>query len=105
MLEVDDFEVKRDRPIIWQSETIDNDTNSLTQICRNSVQGKALIVDDRGYVCHRPDIHQWSGCCNIDAKSTQRYSCETCNADRCCMIYEHCASCCLNPNKVSYLII
>lgn len=104
LLDTDDFEPKRTRPIVWQSESIENNTNTNTGHCRNSVQGKSLIVDDRGYVCHRPDI-QWSGCCNSDAVGTKRYSCETCNTNRCCMIYEHCASCCLNPNKVSTIHI
>lgn len=104
-MDTDDFEPKRTHPIVWQSAGIENDTTTVTtSYCRNSVQGKVLIVDDRGYVCHRPDI-QWSGCCNSEAKGTKRYSCETCNANRCCMIYEHCASCCLNPNKVSGHII
>ncbi|XP_034182691.1 SREBP regulating gene protein [Osmia lignaria lignaria] len=78
--------------------------------CRNSVQGKALIVDERGIVCSRQDILP-NGCCNIDQKDSvknedtssiaksERYSCKTCNAQGCCAIYEYCVSCCLHPGK------
>ena len=87
--------------------------------CRNSVQGKVLIADDRGNakvtclrsrlhvlfclsgcVCHRNDI-QGNGCCNLNATLTKKYHCEECDTDEgCCKVYEHCVSCCMQPNKV-----
>ncbi|XP_076369026.1 SREBP regulating gene protein [Tachypleus tridentatus] len=66
--------------------------------CRNSVQGKVLIADDRGYVCQRHDVLP-SGCCNVNAHTTKQYCCETCQENGCCSIYEYCISCCLQPDK------
>lgn len=50
-----------------------------------------------GYICQRDDLLA-NNCCGTTEK---RYVCDTCNADGCCVLYEHCVSCCLNPNKVS----
>ncbi|XP_076653474.1 SREBP regulating gene protein [Halictus rubicundus] len=111
------------KPPLWQAtleqETNDNglnieaisnlnDSEVVAQHCRNSVQGKALIVDERGIVCGRQDILP-NGCCTIEEKSLkneevsivkrERYSCKTCNAQGCCAIYEYCVSCCLHPGK------
>lgn len=72
---------------------------NITTNCRNSIQGKALIVDDRGFVCSRSDL-LWTGCCNTENKYTKQYKCETCNEINCCRIYEYCVSCCLHPDKV-----
>lgn len=63
--------------------------------CRNSVQGKVLIADDKGYLCSRRDL-QANGCCSATSK---QYSCETCLTNDCCAIYEHCISCCMHPQK------
>lgn len=93
---------KREQPLIWRDEITSNGTgnDSRTNGCRNSVQGKALLVDDEGYVCARNKLLS-NGCCDSDSKVVQ-YSCDTCNSeDGCCAIYERCVSCCLNPNKVS----
>lgn len=35
----------------------------------------------------------------------ERYSCETCNAQGCCAIYEYCVSCCLHPGRVIHFHI
>lgn len=35
------------KPFIWRTLQEHNDTND-TKICRNSVQGKSVVVDDRG---------------------------------------------------------
>ncbi|XP_078045164.1 SREBP regulating gene protein [Augochlora pura] len=85
-----------------------NDSEVVAQPCRNSVQGKALIVDERGIVCGRRDILP-NGCCSIEEKNykseevpvakRERYSCKTCNVQGCCAIYEYCVSCCLHPGK------
>ncbi|CAL4144055.1 unnamed protein product [Meganyctiphanes norvegica] len=70
--------------------------------CRNSVQGKVLLADDQGYVCHRVD-RLGSGCCNRDVETTRRYACDTCTKHGCCAIYEYCVSCCLHPDKKTLL--
>lgn len=92
---------KRDHPLIWRDELINNGTNiDSTNGCRNSVQGKTLLVDDEGYVCARNKLLS-NGCCDANENVVQ-YSCDTCNTeDGCCAIYENCVSCCLNPNKVN----
>lgn len=70
--------------------------------CRNSVQGKELIADDKGYVCRRDDTTK-GGCCDTAAFFTNRYACDTCIKTNCCMIYEHCVSCCMQPDKKQLL--
>lgn len=50
-----------------------------------------------GYICQRGDLLT-NNCCGTVEK---RYICDTCNADGCCVLYEHCVSCCLDPDKVS----
>ncbi|CAL7947453.1 unnamed protein product [Xylocopa violacea] len=87
-----------------------NDTDTVVHPCRNSVQGKDLIVDERGIVCPRQEMLP-NGCCNMEEKDSmknedtstvvkrERYSCKTCNAQGCCAIYEYCVSCCLHPSK------
>ncbi|RWS24904.1 UPF0454 protein C12orf49-like protein [Leptotrombidium deliense] len=69
-----------------------------TETCRNSVQGKVLIADDKGYVCHRKDL-TLGGCCDTKQTTTKLYSCETCLEHGCCAIYEYCISCCMEPAK------
>lgn len=67
--------------------------------CRNSVQGKVLIADDRGAICLRKDV-QLNGCCDDKSPTTKQYSCETCqDQSGCCAIYEYCISCCMQPSK------
>lgn len=91
-------EYKRTYPLIWRNDG--NDTLSRPDRCRNSIQGKLLIVDDEGYVCSRSKLLT-NGCCKLDEQSVQ-YNCDTCNEDGCCSDYERCVSCCLNPDKVIY---
>ncbi|XP_063225045.1 SREBP regulating gene protein isoform X1 [Bacillus rossius redtenbacheri] len=84
---------------LWHSSRDEqNETSVKVTTCRNSVQGKVLIVDDRGYVCSRTDVLS-SGCCDTRSQTTKRYSCETCKDNGCCTIYEYCISCCLHPDK------
>nr|XP_012235943.1 PREDICTED: UPF0454 protein C12orf49 homolog [Linepithema humile]XP_012235944.1 PREDICTED: UPF0454 protein C12orf49 homolog [Linepithema humile]XP_012235945.1 PREDICTED: UPF0454 protein C12orf49 homolog [Linepithema humile]XP_012235946.1 PREDICTED: UPF0454 protein C12orf49 homolog [Linepithema humile]XP_012235947.1 PREDICTED: UPF0454 protein C12orf49 homolog [Linepithema humile]XP_012235948.1 PREDICTED: UPF0454 protein C12orf49 homolog [Linepithema humile]XP_012235949.1 PREDICTED: UPF0454 p len=87
-----------------------NESDASIQLCRNSIQGKGLIVDERGLVCSRREVLP-NGCCKIEQKQIakkeqalsvvkrERYSCKTCNPQGCCMIYEYCVSCCLHPDK------
>ena len=44
-------------------------------------------------------FHAGRGCCNSRANRTSRYNCRTCQFNRCCKVYEHCVSCCLQPHK------
>ncbi|XP_058442716.1 SREBP regulating gene protein [Malaya genurostris] len=96
--------LQREKPIIWTNSILEdrNRSNDLSVTCRNSVQGKALIVDDRGFVCMRSEL-LWTGCCNIEVESTKLFLCDTCQNNACCTIYEYCVSCCMNPNKRSVL--
>ncbi|XP_011687875.1 PREDICTED: UPF0454 protein C12orf49 homolog isoform X3 [Wasmannia auropunctata] len=113
-----------DKPPLWQMEILDqaasdnagnieanlNDSDASTQSCRNSIQGRGLIVDDRGVVCSRHEVLS-NGCCAIEPRKApknegslsmarrERYSCKTCNPQGCCTIYEYCVSCCLHPDK------
>ncbi|XP_025090653.1 UPF0454 protein C12orf49 homolog [Pomacea canaliculata] len=72
--------------------------DSQTRFCRNSEQGKSLIVDDKGYVCRREDILP-NRCCDVKHGLVTRFVCESCAPNGCCSIYEHCVSCCLQPDK------
>lgn len=73
-------------------------------------QGRVWLVDDRGLVCLRGAVHSASGCCDPADPSAALHSCATCGGDRaddasdtaephCCSGYEHCVSCCMNPDK------
>ncbi|XP_065344898.1 SREBP regulating gene protein isoform X1 [Cloeon dipterum] len=94
----------RSQPFVWHSSGGEevNSTSLKVTTCRNSVQGKVLIVDDRGYICLRENV-LLSGCCDTNLETTKRYSCETCKENHCCSIYEHCISCCLHPDKKNVL--
>lgn len=88
------MELEREAPLIWHTN------NSISsESCRNSVQGKNIIVDERGFVCSRFELLE-SGCCG---ESSEQFSCKTCNPQDCCAIYEYCVSCCLHPEKKSLL--
>ncbi|XP_053609573.1 SREBP regulating gene protein isoform X1 [Plodia interpunctella] len=91
-----DISIER-KPFVWRTLQEHNDTNDGI-MCRNSVQGKMLLVDDRGYVCQRTDVMK-NGCCDPDSDHTSRYSCQTCKENNCCVIYEYCVACCLDPSK------
>ena len=55
-----------------------------------------------GYVCTLSDVLT-NGCCNQNGNSTHRFHCLTCRENRCCQVFEHCISCCLQPHKVILL--
>ncbi|XP_042895483.1 SREBP regulating gene protein [Parasteatoda tepidariorum] len=82
----------------WHTSYDKTNHSSKITSCRNSVQGKVLIADDKGYVCSRHDVLS-NGCCNVDSSTTSRYNCESCHENGCCSIYEYCISCCLQPEK------
>ncbi|KAG8504678.1 UPF0454 protein C12orf49 [Galemys pyrenaicus] len=88
----------QDQPIPWKVQfNLGNSSRSSNQ-CRNSIQGKHLITDDLGYVCERKDLLV-NGCCDVSVASTKQYCCDGCLSNGCCSAYEHCVSCCLQPNK------
>ncbi|XP_014217858.1 UPF0454 protein C12orf49 homolog [Copidosoma floridanum] len=120
-----------DRPLLWQMEVMNdignaisaeipfvdsvNDNDTFVKSCRNSVQGKFLIVDEQGYLCTTYNVLP-NGCCNphelektamlsnsVPLIEKIRYPCTSCNPQGCCEIYEYCVSCCLDPNKVIFI--
>lgn len=75
-----------------------NATDYIAVTCRNSLQGKTLVVDDKGYICERYDL-QASGCCSIN-ESLGRHDCSACDIRiSCCQQYEYCVSCCLRHEQ------
>ena len=98
--------------------------------CKNSVQGKHLICDSRGYVCSRRNMDRYS-CCRMASKEegeegqkkinqrkinnhsgqsdidyigdppSEQFDCSGCIFDNgCCREYEYCISCCLKPQNL-----
>lgn len=88
--------------LVWRSLKEYNLTD--TESCRNSVQGINLVTDERGFICQRNELLP-TGCCSIPAENTHLYDCTTCNEYQCCKVFEHCVSCCLNPDNVSQLVL
>lgn len=72
---------------------------NVTDNCENSVQGRDILVDDKGYVCPHDSLMP-TGCC---ANNSKRYVCDSCQRNGCCAVYEHCVSCCLQPEKLPVL--
>uniref|UniRef100_A0A8C9QSC2 SREBP regulating gene protein n=1 Tax=Spermophilus dauricus TaxID=99837 RepID=A0A8C9QSC2_SPEDA len=87
-----------DQPIPWKVQFNLGNSSRPSNQCRNSIQGKHLITDDLGYICERKDLLT-NGCCDVSVPSTKQYCCDGCLANGCCSAYEHCVSCCLQPNK------
>lgn len=64
--------------------------------CVNTVQGKYLVSDNRGFVCSRSEIDTSTRCCPSIGSPFQ---CDKCNQTaQCCSVYEFCVSCCLHPD-------
>ncbi|KAH8313943.1 hypothetical protein KR067_004947, partial [Drosophila pandora] len=100
-----DEDVVRTRPLLWTQQLLQpeehlNRTRADPEAhCRNSVQGRQLLADERGFVCRREELLP-SGCCNTELPGIAYYSCRSCNTTtHCCAIYEYCVSCCLHPEK------
>ena len=55
-----------------------------------------------GFVCSIDNV-SLGGCCHISVQ-TRQYICDTCLTSGCCGIYEHCVSCCLQPEKVKTIV-
>ena len=67
--------------------------------CLNSLQGRSLIVDDRGVVCPLQSVSAVSGCC-VDEEAVAALSCRSCRSDLgCCHSYEFCVSCCMREEE------
>ena len=97
---------KLNQPFNWNLEedlTASNLTEETELTCRNSVQGRLVLADDRGYVCPRSELLS-TGCCDTNSSLSQRHVCQDCDRlSRCCSHYELCISCCLRPEQVSSL--
>ncbi|XP_005108632.1 SREBP regulating gene protein [Aplysia californica] len=93
-----EYESKRTlrQPFQWQPPEDSNDTETVK--CRNSRQGRFLIVDQKGYVCKREAVGI-NNCCNPKHLSSKLHACDTCLSNGCCSVYEHCVSCCLQPRN------
>ena len=72
---------KLNQPFNWNlEEEFDagnfSDTNLFT--CRNSVQGRTVIADDKGFVCPRSEL-LGNGCCNTNSSVTEKHACSECD--------------------------
>lgn len=76
------------------------DLNNVTHLtkCRNSRQGPHLIADEKGQLCKMTEVSS-NGCCSHHGNSTEQFVCASCQVNRCCRVFEHCVSCCLQPRK------
>jgi len=86
-------------PLKFDSDADMQVTKSL-MTCRNIVQGKMYVTDDKGYVCKHENFDGRTGCCKDHDR--RAFSCprEYCNTtSRCCSIYEYCVACCMDPQK------
>ncbi|RUS81424.1 hypothetical protein EGW08_010808 [Elysia chlorotica] len=97
-----EYESKRTlrQPFQWQPTEELNDTETFK--CKNSKQGRWLIVDNRGYVCKRQHV-EGNNCCDVKSPTTRHHSCDTCLSNGCCGVYEFCVSCCLQPKNQKLL--
>ena len=71
---------KLNQPFAWQEEEVEgrNVSQEAVATCRNSVQGRETIADDRGYVCDRSELLA-SGCCDANSSTAGRFLCTSCD--------------------------
>ena len=71
---------KLNQPFAWQEEEVEgrNVSQEAVATCRNSVQGRESIADDRGYVCDRSELLA-SGCCDANSSTAGRFLCTSCD--------------------------
>lgn len=97
---------KLNQPFNWnldEDQSSSNLTDETLLTCRNSVQGRTWLADDKGYVCPRAAVLR-TGCCDTNCSQTERHVCRDCDLlAQCCSSYELCISCCLRPEQVSSL--
>ncbi|KJE88499.1 hypothetical protein CAOG_08390 [Capsaspora owczarzaki ATCC 30864] len=86
----------------WKDRSFSSNASSATG-CRNTVQGRVLVTDDRGNMCTRTSVLP-NGCCSPAANTTRQYVCDSCTPNDCCTQFEVCVSCCLQPSKTFFLI-
>lgn len=68
--------------------------------CRNTVQGKKFLADDKGFVCTLENLDWTTGCCKTGLSEDAPFSCRTCDAaSNCCDTFEYCVSCCISPTN------
>ena len=83
------------------SRTIIFYNNSWVSI--TSVKFSNKCLSRIGHVCAISAVLP-NGCCDQNGNSTHRFYCLTCRENRCCHVFEHCISCCLQPHKVIILL-
>ena len=97
---------KLNQPFNWNLEddpSPSNLTDETLLTCRNSVQGRTSLADDKGYLCPRSSLLN-TGCCDTNSSLTERHVCRDCDRVlHCCSQFEVCISCCLRPEQVSSL--
>ncbi|XP_024364914.1 uncharacterized protein [Physcomitrium patens] len=72
-------------------------------LCNNTVQGRYLLSDSRGYVCNIMEVNSLTGCC---PREGEQFACQGCNiGSQCCNSYEYCVSCCLNPVRTTLEVV
>jgi hypothetical protein len=62
-------------------------TSDSGSTCRNTVQGRTHILDDKGWLCEFASLDWVTGCCQEGKASEERYSCRTCEDEtKCCEV-------------------
>ncbi|CAG9539724.1 unnamed protein product [Cercopithifilaria johnstoni] len=108
---LDKYKLTAHRHIQWLADSSEPNMNSVNDsfvsdegtACRNTVQGRTSVTDDRGYTCERAYLLS-NGCCEVGTQSV-RFSCVWCDlCTGCCSHYEQCVSCCLRPDQKNILL-
>ncbi|KAL4002266.1 hypothetical protein ACH3XW_2740 [Acanthocheilonema viteae] len=106
---LDKYKLTAHRRIQWLADSSGRNMNTVNdsfvnnEVCRNTVQGRTFVTDDRGYTCERAFLMS-NGCCEVGTHSV-RFSCAWCDLYAgCCSHYEQCVSCCLRPEQKNILL-
>uniref|UniRef100_A0A8R1U0X0 SREBP regulating gene protein n=2 Tax=Onchocerca TaxID=6281 RepID=A0A8R1U0X0_ONCVO len=108
---LDKYKLTAHRHIQWLADSAGRNTDAINDsfvsnegmACRNTIQGRTSITDDRGYTCERAFLMS-NGCCEVGTHSV-RFSCAWCDLHTgCCSHYEQCVSCCLRPEQKNILL-
>ncbi|VDO24572.1 unnamed protein product [Brugia timori] len=108
---LDKYKLTAHRHIQWLADSTGRNTNAVNdsfvnsegRACRNTIQGRTSVTDDRGYTCERAFLMS-NGCCEVGTQSL-RFSCVWCDLyTGCCSHYEQCVSCCLKPEQKNILL-
>lgn len=68
------------------------------------IQKMLSVLYNVGFVCSLDHLKP-SGCCDNLSTNSKRFYCLNCLPVGCCSLYEICVSCCLDPNKVSCIVM